>query len=269
MMTYDKDATLPATVKEIAEIALFVKDNRPKVGESLFIPDFPSDMLSVLNSALITFAAVAVPIAADNIYGGAGVRVLSLLDLKNMAENIPPERKEQDWTATRKSANTWLERIDKWFGTPTADLRFFWDKSAKRVEVRNAADESELPADWYAISPIVAYTYMTEHGEPYRNGSDVPPPNDYDAAKDHLNVWVGYKMVVWNYNVTDDVVMQFNSQADADYHKSSKGVKYTFEDAPLIAWLAYNAAKAYKDGNIVSLATDTPDAPTDDEWEDL
>ena len=267
MMTYDKDATLPATVKEIAEIALFVKDNRLKVGESLFIPDFPVDMLSVLNSALIILSAVAVPIAADNIYGGAGVRVLSLLDLKNMAENIPPERKEQDWTATRKSANTWLERIDKWFGTPTADLRFYWNKSVKRVEVRSAADESELPADWCAVSPIAAYAFMTANGEPYRNGKDVPPP--YDAAKDYLNVWVGHKMVVWNYNVTDDVVMQFNSQADADYHKSSKGVKYTFEDAPLIAWLAYNAAKAYKDGSIVSLAVDAPDTPADDEWGDL
>ena len=58
-------------------------------------------------------------------------------------------------------------------------------------------------------------------------------------------MWVGAGQVVWNYNVTDDVVKEFKNQADADYEISAKGIKYTFEDALLIAWLAYNAANQY------------------------
>ena len=60
-----------------------------------------------------------------------------------------------------------------------------------------------------------------------------------------LNVWVGFKQVVWNYNVIDDVVKEFSTLSDADYEVSAKGVNTTFEDAPLVAWLAYNAAKQY------------------------
>ena len=42
-----------------------------------------------------------------------------------------------------------------------------------------------------------------------------------------------------------DVVKEFKSYSDADYEVSAKGVNTTFEDAPLVAWLAHNAAKQY------------------------
>ena len=85
---------------------------------------------------------------------------------------------------------------------------------------------------------------MCKEGEHYRNGKDEPTPAS-SVELDSLNVWVGFNQLVWNYNVTDDVVKEFSTRSNSDYEVSAKGVSATFEDAPLVAWLAYNAAKQY------------------------
>lgn len=238
-MNYDSNVQLPEIAATIANVAEHLRNNSLGNNQSLFLENFPVEHLPVLNSAIMTGFNVGVYTKADPVFGGAGVRIFSIAAIKS--EKIE-QRKVGDWTATRNGGNVWKERIGKWFNHTIDEMAFCWNKTDKCVEVLYAGNE--IADDWFVIAPSVAFAFMCEQGKPYRNGKDEPSPAS-NTELDNLNAWTGFKQVVWNYNVTDDVVKEFKSYSDADYEVSAKGVNATFEDAPLVAWLAYNAAKQY------------------------
>ena len=237
-MNYDLNVQLPEIAVTVANIAEHLRYHRLNGDQSLFLENFPIEHLSVLNSAIIAGYNVGIYTKADPVFGGAGVRIFSISAVKS------EQRKVGDWTATRNGGNVWKERIGKWFNHTLDEMAFHWNKTDKCVEVLYADEGNEIADDWFAIAPHIAFAFMCKEGEHYRNGKDEPTPAS-SVELDNLNAWTGFKQVVWNYNLTDDVVKEFKSYSDADYEVSAKGVSATFEDAPLVAWLAYNAAKQY------------------------
>ena len=233
-MNYDLNVQLPEIAATIANVAEHLRNNSLGNNQSIFLENFPVEHLPVLNSAIIAGYNVGVYTKADPVFGGAGVRIFSISAIK--------QRKIGDWTATRNGSDVWKERIGKWFNHSLDEMAFYWNKADKRVEVLYADESND---DLFIIAPGVAFAFMCEQGKPYRNGKDEPSPAS-NTELDNLNVWTGFKQVVWNYNVMDDVVKEFKTPSDADYELSAKGINATFEDAPLVAWLAYNAAKQYK-----------------------
>lgn len=247
-MNYDTDIMLPEIATLIANVAEQLRNKQMDNTQSLFLENFPIEHLPVLNSVIITCYNVGVYTKADPLFGGAGVRIFPIGALKkqaNVKTEVIEKRKYKDWTATRNGLDAWKERIGNWFGTPLDEMAFYWNKTEKQVEVLFAEEQTEIKDDWFAIAPQTAFTYMCEQGKHYRNGTSEPTPTD-DTELTNWNVWVGFKQVVWNYNVTEDVVNEFHCHADADDAMAAKGIKYTFEDAPLIAWLAYHSAIAFK-----------------------
>lgn len=240
-MNYDSNVQIPEIAATIANVAEHLRNHRLDGDQSLFLENFPIEHLSVLNSAIIAGYNVGIYTKADPVFGGAGVRIFSIAAIKS--EKIE-QRKVGDWAATRNGGNVWKERIGKWFNHTLDEMAFYWNKANKCVEVLYADEGNSVADDWFIIAPSVAFAFMCEQGTPYRNGKDEPRPA-INTELDNLNAWTGFKQVVWNYNVTDDVVKEFKSYPDADYEVSAKGVSATFEDAPLVAWLAYNAAKQY------------------------
>ena len=237
-MNYDLNVQLPEIAATIANVAEHLRNHNLGNNQSLFLENFPVEHLSVLNSAIMAGYNVGVYTKADPVFGGAGVRIFSISAIKS--EKIE-QRKIGDLTATRNGGSIWKERIGKWFNHTLDEMAFYWNKADKCVEVVHADEGND---DWFIIAPSVAFAFMCEQGKPYRNGKDEPSPAS-NTELDNLNAWVGFKQVVWNYNVTDDVVNEFSTRSNADYEVSAKGINYTFEDAPLVAWLAYNAAKQY------------------------
>ena len=238
-MNYDSNVQRPEIAVTVANVAEHLRNHRLDGDQSLFLENFPIEHLSVLNSAIIAGYNVGIHTKADPVFGGAGVRIFSIAAIKS--EKIE-QRKIGDWTATRNGGSVWKERIGKWFNHTLDEMAFYWNKADKCVEVVHADEGND---DWFIIAPSVAFAFMCEQGKPYRNGKDEPSQAS-NTELDNLNAWTGFKQVVWNYNVTDDVVKEFESSSDADYEVSAKGVNTTFEDAPLVAWLAYNAALQYK-----------------------
>lgn len=276
-MNYDVDAALPDCSDVIYAAYKHLLDNPPKTNESLFLPDFPLGSLAALNAAIITMSLVGVYTQADSVFGGAGVRIYVSSVFKqqgkaNPKPNVetPPERTVGDWTATRKPNDVWINRVSEWFGFDIYDdAAFLWDKVNKRVEVldltANNVPDYEPFGDKYIIDPITALSFMSDAGQHYRNGMKEPKPSTLDKQHiTYMNVWVGFKQAVWLYSVNDKTVLEFNSHTDADYYMNAKGVGFKFEDAPLIAWLGYNAAQAYKNNS-----TPVNNTPSADELDDL
>lgn len=278
LMNYDIDAALPDCADVIYAAYKHLLDNPPKANESLFLPDFPLGSLAALNATLITMSLVGVYTQADSVFGGAGVRIYvssvfksSKLDTPQPSVETPPKRTVGDWTAIRKPDDVWIERVSEWFGFDIyEDAAWFWNNDSKHVDIVWFDDEPnyEPHANQYLIDPITAMSFMSAAGEHYRNGMKEPKPSTLDKQHiTYMNVWVGFKQAVWLYSVNENAVLQFDSHADADYYMNSKGVDFKFEDAPLIAWLGYNAAQAYK-------AQQTPaepvnNTPSDAELDDL
>lgn len=280
LMNYDIDAALPDCADVIYAAYKHLLDNPPKANESLFLPDFPLGSLAALNATLITMSLVGVYTQADSVFGGAGVRIYvssvfksSKLDTPQPTTETPPKRSVGDWTAIRKPDDVWIKRVSEWFGFDIYDdAAFLWDKVGKKVEVLDLTADNVPPyepfGDKYRIDPITAMSFMSDAGQHYCNGMKEPKPSTLDKQHiTYMNVWVGFKQAVWLYSVNENAVLQFGSHADADYYMNSKGVDFKFEDAPLIAWLGYNAAQAYK-------AQQTPaetvnNTPSDAELDDL
>lgn len=239
--TYDKNATMPDISKRIAEAYQTLMDKRLGEDESLFLPDFPIEYLSTLNSAIITLFVIGIYTKADSVFGGAGVRIYPSQQFKNAIE----KRVEDDWIAPRKGKDVWLERIEGWLNIKFDETAFYWNTKTKQVEIIVSENGifPEAPKNCYLIEPFIAIAFMTEAGKYYRNGK-TEPTEKLDLEANYMNVWVGHNQVVWNYDIAEDVVKEFSSRVNADYEAASKGSKggeYGFEDAPLIAWLAYNA----------------------------
>ena len=76
------------------------------------------------------------------------------------------------------------------------------------------------------------------------------------------------------YDATDDVVTEHSDYTAAMEYTTSFDVEHQFEQAPLIAWLAYNAAKSFvNDDSLLSgeepVAVVQGDIVLTDELEDL
>ena len=275
-MNYDVDAALPDCADVIYAAYKHLLDNPPKTNESLFLPDFPLGSLAALNAAIITMSLVGVYTQVDSVFGGAGVRIYASNVFKNpykvnhqLNAETPPERSVGDWEAVRKPVNVWIERVSEWFGFNIVDdVAWFWNTDRKQVEVIRFEDEPDytpLP-NQYPISPVAAMSFMSAAGEHYRNGISAPLPLN-DISMPSMNVWVGFKQAVWLYSANDKTVLEFKSHSDADYYMNAKGVGFKFEDAPLIAWLGYNAVQAYR---AQQKHTETVnDAPSDAELDNL
>lgn len=278
LMNYDIDAALPDCADVIYAAYKHLLDNPPKTNESMFLPNFPLGSLAALNAAIITMSLVGVYTQADSVFGGEGVRIYSSSVFKSSkfgtpqpSVETPPKRTVGDWTAIRKPDDVWIERVSEWFGFDIyEDVAWFWNNDSKQVDIVLFDDEPnyEPHANQYRIDPITAMSFMSDAGQHYRNGMKEPKPSTLDKQHiTYMNVWVGFKQAVWLYSVTENAVLQFGSHADANYYMNSKGVDFEFEDAPLIAWLGYNAAQAYK-------ARQTPaepvnNKPSDAELDDL
>lgn len=272
-MIYDVDADLPDSADVIYTAYKHLLDNPPKPNESLFLPDFPLGSLAALNASIITMSLVGVHTQADSVFGGAGVRIYVSSAFKQQPKSdpkpnveTPPARIVGDWTAIRKPDDVWIERVSEWFGFDIVeDVAWFWNTDSKQVDVIRFEDEPnyEPLSNQYRLNPVTAMSFMSDAGQYYRNGIDRPLPLD-DISMPRMNVWVGFKQVVWLYSVSENIVLQFNSHTDADYYMNSKGVGFEFEDAPLIAWLGYNAAQAYKNNS-----TPVNNTPSADELDDL
>lgn len=247
-MNYDSNVALPEIAVTIATVAQQLRDKPLANNQSFFLENYPLEHLPALNSAIMAGYNTGVYTKADPIFGGAGVRIFSI-GVLNKPNNVGVEqRTEGDWTAPRNGVSVWDKRITKWFGYELGEMAFYWNKDKQQVEVVTIDGDASVlqKCDCYQIEPQTAFAFMCEQGKHYRNGLKEPTPAQ-DLKRDNASmIWVGFKQVVWNYNVTDDVVKEFSNRADADYEVSSKGIKYQFEDAPLVAWLAYNAAKVYK-----------------------
>ena len=276
-MNYDVDTALPDCADVIYAAYKHLLDNPPKPNESLFLPDFPLGSLAALNAAIITMSLVGVYTQADSVFGGAGVRIYVSSVFKQQGKSNPKpnvetplERTVGDWTATRKPNDVWINRVSEWFGFDIYDdAAFLWDKVNKRVEVlyltANNVPDYEPFGDKYIIDPITALSFMSDAGQHYRNGMKEPKPSTLDKQHiTYMNVWVGFKQAVWLYSANDKTVLEFKSHSDADYYMNAKGVGFKFEDAPLIAWLGYNAAQAYKNNS-----TPVNNTPSADELDDL
>lgn len=273
-LPYDSGVVYPLTTSTIANIAQQLQDKRLGKGESVFIPEFPLEHTSALNSALITGMNVAFYTNADSVYGGKGVRIYSLHDIKNSIKD--EARFAGDSAASKSTSNTWKRCIEKWFGFELESVKFFWDSKSQKVFVVNQQDDPyfEPAEDQYQIGLVSAFAYMSDAGLNYR-GSTVEPPKpthftNYELPS--INVWQGVKQAIWMYNATDDVVTEHGDYKAAMEYTTRFGAEYVFEQAPLIAWLAYNAAKGF--------VNDIPPQPeeevivvsnnvSDDELEDL
>ena len=236
-MTYDKNVGLPDVTKTISDILLQIKECPLKSGESLFIEDFPVEAIASLCSAIISHYCVAVPTKADSVYGGAGVRIMPLGDLKDMSVQV------------NKTNDIWHQRVSKWFGVSLDKLAFYWDKKAHMVRVFTADDKPTTKGMVKIDSLLTAFCFMCEEGKEYRAGYTEPTPAMTSwQSTNGINVWVGYNQVVWGYDEESDTVQQFSSRADATSHPI---------DAPLFAWLGSKAAAA-------AMYT-----PAIDDWTDL
>ena len=223
-MTYDKNVGLPDVTKTISDILLQIKEYPLKSGESLFIEDFPVEAIASLCSAIISHYCVAVPTKADSVYGGAGVRIMPLGDLKDMSVKAD------------KTNDIWYQRVSKWFGVSLDKLAFYWDKKAHMVRVFTADDKPTTKGMVKIDSLLTAFCFMCEEGKEYRAGYTEPTPAmSSGQSSNGINVWVGYNQVVWGYDEESDTVQQFGSRADATSHPI---------DAPLFAWLGSKAAAA-------------------------
>lgn len=273
-LPYDSGVVYPLTTSAIANIAQQLQDKRLGKGESVFIPEFPLEHTSALNSALITGMNVAFYTNADHVYGGKGVRIYSLHDIKNSIKE--EERFAGDFAASKSTSDTWQMHIEKWFGFELESVKFFWDSKSQKVFVVHQQDDPDFEPseDQYQIGLVSALAYMSDAGSNYRGSAAEPPkPTHFtNYGMPSINVWQGVKQVIWMYNATDDVVTEHSDYKAAMEYTTQFGADYNFEQAPLIAWLAYNAAKGFVNdvppppeeevvvaGNIVS----------DDELEDL
>lgn len=246
-LPYDAGVGYPASTSTIAEIAQQLQDKRLGKGESVFIPEFPLEHTSALNSALITGMNVAFYTNADSVYGGKGVRIYSLHDIKNSIKE--EARFTGDATASKSNSDSWKRRIEKWFGFELEDAAFFWDGKAQKVFVVTKEDDPNFePAEHqYQLGLVTAFTYMSSAGEHYCGGASEPPKPTHFTHYEmpQINVWQGVKQVIWMYDETDDVVTEHSDYPSAMEYTTSFDVEHQFEQAPLIAWLAYNAAKSF------------------------
>lgn len=246
-LAYDAGVAYPNSTSAIAEIAQQLYDKRLGKGESVFIPDFPLEHTSALNSALITGMNVAFYTNADSVYGGKGVRIYSLHDIKNSIKDEP--RLKADPIASKSSSDAWQRRIEKWFGFELEDTAFFWDSKAQKVFVVTKENEPDfMPAEHqYRIGLVSAVAWMSDAGSEYRGSAAEPPkPTHYtNYEMPQINVWQGVKQVIWMYDATDDVVTEHDGYQAAMQYTTSFDAEHQFEQAPLIAWLAYNAAKNF------------------------
>ena len=246
-LPYDAGVDYPVTTSAIAEIAQQLQDKRLGKGESVFIPEFPLEHASALNSALITGMNVAFYTNADSVYGGKGVRIYSLHDIKNSIKDEP--RLKADPVASKSNSDTWERRIEKWFGFELDDAAFFWDSKAQKVFVVVKEDEPDFsPAEHqYRIGLVSAFAWMSDAGSEYRGSTSEPPEpthfTNYEMPQ--INVWQGVKQVIWMYDATVDVVSEHSDYKTAMEYTTRFDVEHQFEQAPLIAWLAYNAAKNF------------------------
>lgn len=254
-LPYDTDVGYPLTTSAIANIAQQLQDKRLGKGESVFIPDFPLEHTSALNSALITGMNVAFYTNADSMYGGKGVRIYSLHDIKNSIKDEP--RFKADPVASKSNSDTWPRRIAKWFGFELNDAAFFWDSKAQKVFVVIKEDEPDfLPAEnQYPIGLVSAFAWMSDAGSAYRSSFAEPPKpthfTNYEMPQ--INVWQGVNQVIWMYDETADIVTEHSDYQAAMRYTTSFDVEHRFEQAPLIAWLAYNAANSFvNDGSLLS-----------------
>lgn len=253
-MTFDKDVDFPEIVGTLKQVCDFFSKERMDYGKSVFLADFPQEHMASLAAALVTYNVVPIYTQADAVYGGRGVRIYNMGEVK-FGTNI---RKEGDWTAPRKSNEVWAERIGKWFFNPLEETKFYWNADDKRVEILTEQDDPNpvIPETWFEIAPLTAFIYMCDEGKPYRATKEPLPDKSLDLPE--INAWVGVGSVVWNYSVKEDIVKQHPSRADADYAVSAAGINFPHEDAPLVAWLGFNAAKAYT-------GYTAPEEPTADE----
>lgn len=243
----DRDVSTPEGLQTVVEICDFFRENRLKVGESVFVPDFPAEHMTVLTASLLTYHLVPIYTPADSVYGGKGVRVHNLSDVKRLSGSLSGEKIEQraegDWVALRNGASKWNKRISKWFGFDITSKTFAWSEVDRKVLVLD--DVSEIGDNCYEITPHFAFLFMSDAGDDYKGGDNAPIPAAR-ARKHDINTWVGVKQRVWAYAPTRDEVKQYNSRSeqDSDAYRFGEG-EPGFEDAPLYAWLGYNAAKAY------------------------
>lgn len=246
-LPYDAGVAYPASTSAIAEIAQQLYDKRLGKGESVFIPDFPLEHTSALNSALITGMNVAFYTNADSVYGGKGVRIYSLHDIKNSIKDEP--RLKADPIASKSSSDAWQRRIEKWLGFELEDAAFFWDSKAQKVFVVTKENEPNFMSaeHQYHIGLVSALAWMSDAGSEYRGSAAEPPkPTHYtNYEMPQINVWQGVKQVIWMYDATDDVVTEHDDYQAAMQYTTRFDVEHQFEQAPLIAWLAYNAAKNF------------------------
>lgn len=274
-LPYDSGVAYPTTTSAIANIAQQLQDKRLGKGESVFIPDFPMEHTSALNSALITGMNVAFYTNADSVYGGKGVRIYSLHDIKNSIKDEP--RLKADPVASKSNSDALQRRIEKWFGFELKDVAFFWDSNAQKVFVAHKEDEPNFsPAEHqYRIGLVSAFAWMSDAGSEYRGSTAEPPKpthfTNYDLPQ--INVWQGVKQVVWMYDETDDVVTEHRDYQAAMKYTTSFDVEHQFEQTPLIAWLAYNAAKSFVNNDTLLLGEEpvivAKDDVSNDELEDL
>lgn len=246
-LPYDAGVAYPASTYAIAEIAQQLQDKRLGKGESVFIPEFPLEHTSALNSALITGMNVAFYTNADSVCGGKGVRIYSLHDIKNSIKD--EQRFKADPAASKSSSDTWKRRIEKWFGFELDDAAFFWDSKAQKVFVVTKEDDPDFsPAEHqYRIGLVSVFAWMSDAGSEYRGSTAEPPKPTHFTNHEmpQINVWQGVKQVIWMYDATDDVVSEHSDYQAAMKYTTSLDVEHQFEQAPLIAWLAYNAAKNF------------------------
>ena len=116
---------------------------------------------------------------------------------------------------------------------------------------------------------------MSDAGSEYRGSTAEPPKpthfTNYEMPQ--INVWQGVKQVVWMYDETADVVTEHSDYQAAMQYTTSFDVEHQFEQAPLIAWLAYNAIKGFVNDDGL-LSGEEPvivakDDVSNDELEDL
>jgi hypothetical protein len=242
-MIYDKSIPMPEIAGVIADVAEHLRTNRLGKDESLFIPDFPFDQLPALNAAILSGFNVGFCVQSDAVFGGRGVRIWPMYALRDIGTPMQLEqRKVGDWTATRAPMKVWADRFAKWFGYALNDLKFYWYLGKVVMIVRNESGVFEVPPSGYELGLYHALAFAEGNVEHYIN--DRKTPDKLEAVDDwlpYINTWVGVKQVVWMYNVTDDSVHEFENRSMADYEMDATGIKAMFEDAPLIAWLAYNA----------------------------
>lgn len=157
MWQIDKHERMCENAELIREIAHQLHIMRPTAGESVFIPDFPLEAVASLNSALAANYLMSVYTKADAVYGGAGVRIYNITEMRVI-------KTEQGLMSISDKL------VYDLLGIVLAHKKFY----AVGEKVQICDKTAPPPNNAREIGRNTAFLFLSEGGAPYRGKMTAP-----------------------------------------------------------------------------------------------